>query len=80
MLKDIPKLKEIPLTNFCSVSKKKFSPGSLRNCPHPETIRRYGENNRVCWYVCNKCKYKVTVPMMGGLKCGYGKEKNDESI
>ena len=57
----------------CDVSGKRFSPGMVRSCPEPHVIARYGVGDvaNVCWYVCNKCKYKVQLKYFGGIKCGY---------
>lgn len=52
---------------------KMFSPGSVRSCPEPHVIKRYGVGGRanVSVYTCRKCKYHEDVKWFGGVKCGY---------
>lgn len=50
---------------------------SVRSCPHPAVIGRYGRNGKaqVCWLICRKCQFGEKGKYDGGIKCTYEKEK-----
>lgn len=57
----------------CDASGKMFSPGCVRSCPEPHVVKKYGIGGKanVSVYICQKCKFVVRYPMMGGVGCGY---------
>lgn len=52
---------------------KMFSPGSVRSCPEPHVIKRFGVGGRanVSVWTCRKCRYHEGMKWFGGVKCGY---------
>lgn len=58
----------------CDVTLKQFPHFSVRECPHPGVIKRYGTGGvaHVCVYVCFKCKYARRFRFFGGVGCSYG--------
>ena len=55
----------------CDVSGYSFSSISVRECPEPNVIRRYGSGGvaHVSVYVCRKCRYAIPCKFFGGLTC-----------
>lgn len=49
---------------------------SVRNCPHPSVISRYGRGGicQVSYMVCRKCRFARKCEHDGGIKCGYEKQ------
>ena len=60
----------------CDVTLKRFPHYTVRECPDPEMIRKYGTGGiaNVCIYVCYKCKYARRYRFHGGIGCSYGLE------
>ncbi len=52
---------------------KTFTPGSIRQCPEPHVIKRYGVGGiaNVSVYTCRKCRYVINHKWFGGVSCGY---------
>lgn len=52
---------------------KRFYSGSVRSCPEPHVIKRYGIGGvaNVSVYTCRKCRYAISHKWHGGLSCGY---------
>ena len=61
----------------CDVTGYTVIDASIRNCPHPSVISRYGRNGvcKVCYMVCRKCRFARKDDMSGGVFCEYGKVK-----
>ena len=59
----------------CDVTGYTVIDASIRNCPHPSVISRYGKGGtcKVCYAVCRKCHFSQKDEHDGGLKCKYGK-------
>ena len=57
-----------------------FDPISIRRCPHPEVIKRYGTGGKayVSVLTCRKCKFHESVKWIGGSKCKY--EESAEAL
>ena len=55
----------------CDVTGRTYAACSVRECPEPNVIRRYGSGGKahVSVYVCQKCKYAVHYQFFGGLSC-----------
>ena len=53
-----------------------YSPVSVRSCPEPHVIARYGTGGvaNVSVWTCKKCKYRREYEFFGGLGCNYGVE------
>lgn len=65
-----------------SVSGQKYRAESMMECRHPGILKKYGHmSGQVFIHLtrCRKCKYAITFPFFGGVKCGY-EEKNSEKI
>jgi hypothetical protein len=62
---------------LCNVTNKLFAPCTIRRCPEPHVIARYGVGGvcNVSVYICRKCKYKKKDPLCGALECGYENEQ-----
>lgn len=61
-----------------SVDGNYYREESVRQCPHPGIIKKYGQISGVVnihFTRCRKCKYAITFRYHGGVKCGYKKEK-----
>lgn len=60
----------------CYVTGYTVIDASIRNCPHPSVISRYGRNGKcqVCYMVCRKCRFARKDSMSGGVFCDYGKQ------
>lgn len=56
------------------VAGKMFSPGSIRQCPEPHVIKRFGVGGiaNVSVYTCRKCKFHKDYQHHGGVGCTYG--------
>jgi len=70
--------KEIPYAPkyepvWCDVTAHNYSPVSVRECPVPSVIRKYGVGGKckVSVYICRKCRYGRRVEMFDGWRCGY---------
>ena len=52
---------------------KEFHDISVRSCPEPHVIQRYGTGGeaKVSVWICRKCKYSVTYKDHGGVGCSY---------
>ena len=57
---------------------KVFAACSVRQCPEPHVIARYGLGGiaNVSVWTCKKCRYVIKTPFCGALGCGYGLEQN----
>lgn len=53
---------------------KMFSPVSVRSCPEPHVIARYGIGGvaNVSVWTCKKCRYHRDYKYHGGISCDYG--------
>lgn len=56
---------------------KTFSHGSVRSCPHPGVIKRFGMGGvaNVSVWTCRKCRYVIKHKWIGGVSCGYPEEQ-----
>lgn len=61
----------------CDVTGYECIDASIRSCPHPSVINRYGRNGKcnVSYMVCRKCHFAVKCEFDGGIKCGYGQKQ-----
>ena len=52
---------------------KEFAPVSMRSCPHPKVINKYGVGGvaNVSVYTCRKCRFAIKEKLFGGVRCGY---------
>ena len=59
---------------LCDVSGHLFKPCSIRQCPEPHVIKRYGTGGvaNVSVWVCRKCPYHQNQKLFGGVSCRYG--------
>lgn len=51
---------------------------SMMQCRLPGIIKKYGQNSGVVhihFTRCRACKYAITFPFHGGVKCGYKEKK-----
>lgn len=57
----------------CDVTGYTMIDQSVRSCPHPQVIAKYGRNGRcnVCWLACRKCKYGKKGEYDGGIACRF---------
>lgn len=57
---------------------KSFSAVSVRSCPEPHVIKRYGVGGvaNVSIYTCKRCKYHTTEKWFDGVGCSYGVEQS----
>ena len=55
---------------------KRFAPCTIRSCPEPHVIARFGVGGiaNVSVHTCRKCKYRKEYKFHGGLGCTYGLE------
>ena len=55
----------------CDVTGNTYPSISVRECPSPAVIKRYGTGGvaRVCVHVCRRCKFAITFPYYGGVGC-----------
>ena len=62
----------------CDVTGREYHSCMVRECFHPQVLRRYGKNGKanVSIYVCRKCRHKVTVPDCGMLGCSYNRSSD----
>lgn len=53
---------------------KSFSPISVRSCPEPHVIAKFGVGGmaNVSVWTCRKCRYARRYKLHGGLNCDYG--------
>lgn len=60
----------------CDVTGKMFPPISVRECPEPHVIKRYGLGGKcnVSVLICKKCKYGKRDDLCDGWGCVYGLE------
>lgn len=62
-----------------SIDGKKYRADSMLRCPWPAMIKKYGYITGEVYIhhlrCKGKCKYAVTFPFHGGVKCGYPEEK-----
>ena len=51
----------------------RFADCSVRRCPHPSVIKRYGIGGvcNVSLWTCKKCKYVIRETLFEGYRCGY---------
>lgn len=58
------------------VSGLSFHSYAIRQCPHPQVIKRYGHDGiaNVSVYDCRKCRFKETMEYTSALGCGYEKQ------
>lgn len=56
---------------------KPFAETTMRQCPEPHVINRYGVGGvaNVSVYTCRRCKYRKEYKLHGGVSCTYGLEK-----
>lgn len=54
-----------------------FADCSVRQCPEPNVIRRFGMGGvaNVSVYVCRKCKFRKEYELHGGVGCTYELDK-----
>lgn len=52
---------------------KEFCEISVRKCPEPHVIKRYGTGGvaHVSVWTCRRCRYVKTYKWHGGVGCGY---------
>ena len=52
---------------------KTFAPISIRQCPHPEVIKKYGVGGvaNVSVWTCRMCRHRIEDKYYGGVSCGY---------
>lgn len=52
---------------------KSFASVSMRSCPHPKVISKYGVGGvaNVSVYTCRKCRFVIKEKLFGGVRCGY---------
>ena len=57
----------------CDVTGKMFSPVSVRDCPEPHVIKRYGIGGKckVSVWICKKCRYGRRDDLCDGWRCAY---------
>ena len=57
---------------------REFAAVSVRSCPHPQVIKRYGTGGvaNVSVYTCKKCRFHEEFPLHYGVGCAYGLAKN----
>ena len=62
----------------CYVTGYTVIDASIRNCPHPSVISRYGRNGKcnVSYMVCRKCRFARKDTMSGGVFCEYANRTN----
>lgn len=60
----------------CDVTGKMFAPVSVRSCPEPHVIKRYGVGGecKVSVYICRKCRFGRREKLLDGWRCVYGLE------
>ena len=56
-------------TKVCSRCGREWHAAMVRECPHPKVNEVYGEH--ICIYCCKRCKLRIPVQYIDGLKCGY---------
>ena len=52
---------------------REFADCSVRSCPHPGVIKKYGLGGvaNVSVYTCRRCKYHTETEYYFGVGCGY---------
>lgn len=63
------------------VTGRRFADVSVRRCPCPAVINKYGTGGvcNVSVYTCKKCKFAVRMDFFEGYKCRYGLEQGVQS-
>ena len=57
---------------------KEFAACSMRTCPEPHVIKRFGTGGiaNVSVYTCKRCKYRIEYKTHFGVGCSYGLEND----
>ena len=58
---------------YCDVKGRLYWEDSVRPCPHPGVIKKYGFRGKVqvCVEVCKKCRYSERDPHFDGYSCTF---------